>query len=458
VLSPRLIAAQSADAPSPSERATTAAQTVGAEDLASLVARAVAVSPRVKAAAARVEAVRHRVAPAGARPDPMLMAGIQNLPLGKEQQPASAHGLPSDAGGPDPMTMRMIGVGQTIPFPGKLSLRRQAAEHEVSAAEASLDGEARRVEYEVRASYYELAFLDRALDVVARNQGVLVSLIKVAETRYGVGTGGQQDVLKAQVETSRLAETAASLTEQRVAALARLNAVLDRPSDAPVLGPTIPASVARAAVADSSREIRFVSAALGARAADSPLRPLAELQEMAVRESPDIREHQAMVAAQAARVELARKEVLPDFDIALQYGQRARRPDMVTATVSIPIPLQRQRKQDELRSAASAELASLEAEHDASVNEIRAEVARLVSELERGRSQLALYVKAVIPQGRATLASATAAYQVGRVELRAVLDDQATLFTYETEYFRVLADFARNLAELERIAGKEILK
>ena len=108
--------------------------------------------------------------------------------------------------------------------------------------------------------------------------------------------------------------------------------------------------------------------------------------------------------------------------------------------------------------SANAELAALKAEHHASVNEIQAEVARLVSELERGRSQLALYVKAVIPQGRATLASAAASYQVGRVELRPVLDDQAALYSYETEYFRVLSDFARNLAELERIAGKEILK
>ena len=450
--------AQSVSTSPRAEHAAIAADRVRAEDLDSLVARALAVNPRVTAAAARVEAARHRIAPAGARPDPMLVAGIQNLPLGKEQQAISAHGLPTVSGGPDPMTMRTIGVEQTIPYPGKLSLRRQVAEREVSAAEASLASATRRVEYEVETEYYELAFLDRALEILGRNQGVLVSLIKLTETRYGVGSGGQQDVLKSNLETSRLAETAAALTEQRVAALARLNAVLDRPSEAPISTPTIPDAVARVAVADSTREIRFVSSALGTRTADSPLRPLAELQEMAVRESPELREHEAMIAAQAARVELARKEASPDFDVSLQYGQRFRYPDMVTATVSVPIPLQRQRKQDALVTTAGAELAALEAEHHASANDVRAEVARLVSELERGRSQLALYVKAVIPQGRATFASATAAYQVGRAELRAVLDDQAALFTYETEYFRVLSDFAKNLAELERIAGKEILK
>ena len=177
-----------------------------------------------------------------------------------------------------------------------------------------------------------------------------------------------------------------------------------------------------------------------------------------MRESPELREREAMVAAQAARVELARKEYLPDFDLSVQYGQRPGRPDMVTALVSIPIPLQKGRKQDYLAAEASAQLAQLEAERGAKQNEIRAEVARLVAELERQRAQLAIYVRAVLPQSRASLASATASYQVGRVEFLTVLDDQATLFNYETEYFRVLTEFARTLAELERVVGKEILR
>ncbi len=91
-------------------------------------------------------------------------------------------------------------------------------------------------------------------------------------------------------------------------------------------------------------------------------------------------------------------------------------------------------------------------------SELRAEVARLVSELERQRAQLAVYVKAVLPQGQASLASATASYQVGKTEFLTVLENQATLFSYETEYFRALSDFAKTLAELERVVGREVLR
>lgn len=434
----------------------TPADSVPAADLDSLVARAIALNPGIRAAAARVQAARLRVAPAGALADPMLMAGIQNLPLGRMP---STSGMRASSGGPDPMTMRMIGVEQTIPYPGKRALRRRTAESEVQAAQASLDAATRQLVRDVKAAYYELAFLDQALSIVRRNRDVLAGVIRVTETRYGVGQAEQQDVLKSHVEATRLAETAVTLTEQRRAALARLDALLDRPTETPIEHAVIPTAVARAAVPAERGEIRFASAALGARAADSPLPPLAELQHEAVRESPEIHEQDAMIAAATLRLELARRDYLPDFDVSLQYGQRGGGlPDMVTALVSVPLPIFKGRKQDQLVAASGAQLAALAGERAAKQNAIRAQVATLVSELERSRAQLALYVKALLPQARATLASATASYQAGRVELLTALDDQATVFNYETEYFRALSDFATNLAELERVVGKEIIQ
>jgi cobalt-zinc-cadmium efflux system outer membrane protein len=460
VQAPYIFAQTRAASPTGAAAASRAAGTISSqgsqpEELERLLQLADSANPSVRAARRGVEAARARVSPAALPPDPMLMVGIQNLPLGKMQNASS---MAMNSGDPDPMTMRMVGIGQTIPYPGKLSLRRRSAEHEVDAARASLDATARQVVRDIKYAYYELAFIDQALSIVGRNRDVLAGFIRVTETRYAVGISGQQDVLKARVEATQLAVSAVTLTEQRRGALARLNALLDRPSDTPIDHPEIPASVARAAIPAAAAEIRFTSAALGARAADSPLPPLAELQETAVRESPEIREREAMIAAQASRLELARKDVLPDFDVSLQYGQRGGGlPDMITALVSVPIPVFKARKQNQFVVESGAQLASLEAERVQKQNEIRADVARLVSELERSRAQLALYVKALLPQARASLSSATASYQVGRIEFLTVLDDQATVFNYETEYFRVLSDFAKNLAELERVVGKEIL-
>ncbi len=453
---PRILTAQSIDSAHVGRGRSPGRESVDS-DLDSLLAHARRVAPTIRSAAAKVEASRHRAVAAGARPDPTLMAGIINLPLGQEMQTQSAHGAPT-AGGPDPMTMRMIGIAQTIPYRGKLSLRTQAAERETDAAKEALDAARRMVVRDLKDAYYDLAFLDRAFAITTRNADVLGTFIQVTEARYGDGVGGQQDVLKARVEAAHLAEGAVTLKEQRRAALARFNAILDRPSDTPVDAPSIPLAIARAAVNDSVSGVRFLSATLGARAADSPLPPVDELQQIAIRQNPVIREHDAMIAAQAARLELARKDVLPDVDVSVQYGFRPGLTDMITATVSIPIPLQRRRKQDQLVAAVDAELTALHEEHRTKLNESNADVARLVSELERERTRLALYAKAILPQGRAALTSATASYQAGRVEFLTVLDSQATLFNYETDYFRALSDFAKNLAELERIVGQEVLR
>lgn len=410
----------------------------------SLVTLALEMNPAVHAAERGVDAARARIGPAGALPDPMLRVGIMNFPI-------------TEPGFDDFMTMKTLGVGQRLPFPGKLALAGRAAELELQAARARLEAVRLEVEADVRRAWYELTYLDRSLDVIEDNQELLVSLIGVTESRYGVGTGGQQDVLKARVETARLAEEAVALTEARGAVLARLNALLDRPSTTPIEGPRIPDRIMRAAVSGTPQDIRFVSAALGARAADSPLPPLLSLQEQAIANSPLLRAHEARIAAQAARVELADRAHLPDFDVSLQYGQRVDRADMVSLMVSVPVPLNRAERQDQETAEARAELAALQAGHHEMVNELRAAIAAEYADLERDRAQLALFVRAIVPQGRAALESATAAFQVGRADFMSVVENQAMLYDYEIAYFRTLADFASSLAELERVVGVEVL-
>lgn len=425
-------------------------------NLDSLVAHALAVSPTVHAASLRVNAERARVGPAGARPDPMLMAGIQNQPLGREAATPSAHGVATSSS-PDPMTMHMIGISQTFPYPGKLNLRTTAATHDVDAAVASVDDARLGVVREVRTAYYEIAYTDRALDIIERNRAVLTDIARVTEAHYASGSGMQQDVLKARVALTQLAQNANALQEQRRSQVASLNALLDRPSDAPLDGALIPERIVRAAVPDSADRIRFASTTFGAAAADSPLPSLATLQAMAIANSPMLREHEARIAAQTARVSLAATATKPDVDVSLQYGQRNGLTDMLSAIVSVPIPIQHARKQDEDVAAARAELAALEAEHHAQVNDLRARVAKLYADVDRERTQLALDVKAILPQGRAALASATASYQAGKGDLLSLLDSQSTLFTYETSYYRALSDFGETLAELEQVVGKEVL-
>ena len=170
-----------------------------------------------------------------------------------------------------------------------------------------------------------------------------------------------------------------------------------------------------------------------------------------------LREHEARIEAQAARVELARKEYKPDFDVTVQYNHRVAYPDLFTAQVTIPLRLQKSIKQDQMLAESVAELSAQHAEHRTTVNAINVRVATLASDIERSRTQLALYVKAILPQGRAAVTSALASYQAGRSDLLTLLDLQNTVFASETAYFRAVSDFAKTVAELDLTVGVEVL-
>lgn len=413
--------------------------------LDSLIARAHMSNPAILAAAARVVAAHAAIGPAGARPDPMLMAGVLDFPYGKP-------------GFSDNFTMNMLRVTQTVPYPGKLSLATRVAEEVEAAASSTLAQKQLDVERDVRDAYYELAFVRRAGEIVQNNEQVLTSLARITEARYSVGNSTQADVLRARVEVARLGNEAAALNAAERTALARLNAVLDRPSATPVETAVIPQSIARLAVADSGSHVHFSSAALGAAASDSPLLPVDSLEALAIAHSPVLRGHEARIAAQDRRLELARKAHLPDFDISLEYDQRPQFRDYVSFFVSVPLRLQRKRKQDQEVVGARAELGALEAEHTYEIDAIRQEVVTRVSDVERERTRLALALKAILPQAHATLESATASYQVGRVDFASLVDAQAAVFNYETAYWRSLTDFAKAIAELQRVVGTEVLR
>ena len=422
--------------------------------LDALLARADSVNPSILAARERTTAARARIGPAATWPDPMLMAGIQNLPLGTP--PPNPHAEVAAPG--DEMTMKMIGISQTIPYPGKLGLRRQSAEYEARAVAAEVDAARLNVERNVRSQYFELFYLDKALEIAERNRTVLGDVIQVTEAHYAAGMGGQQDVLKARVDAARLGETASTLLEQRRAVLAELNAALDRESDAPVTGPAIPRRIASAAIDSNPSQVRFTSQTLGARVAGSQLPPLADLQDLAVKQNPSLRASEERLQAQAARLSLAQRGSKPDVDLSIQYGQRDYRPDMISAVVSVPIPLHRGSRQHQEILEARSELAAMEADRRSQINSVRSQVAKLVSDIERERTELALYTKAILPQGGAAASAALASYQSGKADLLTVLDNQNTLFTYQTAYYRALADFAKSLAELEQVVGAEVLR
>lgn len=427
-----------------------AAQEV-ATDLAALLAEAEANNPELLAAKKSAEAAAAQVPQAGALSDPVLGVGLMNFPVARP------------AFGREMMTMTTFQLSEQLPFPGKRGLAEDIARLHAEAAAWEVERARQKVRAEVKAAYYQTYFLDRALDVTERNEALIGDFSRITSARYGVGAGAQPDVLKAQVEETRLAGQLVTLREQRTSAVARLNTLLARTTDTPLPVTDLPAPVHIAALEGEARDLSFRSVALADLAPARSERPapgiatVGELQRLSFESNPMIQAHVRRVAAQQHALELAGKAKLPDFDVSVGYSWRAGFGDFINLTVSAPLPIFAGRKQDQGVLEQAATLAQHEATHHAMVNEVNGEIAAVTARLRRARDQLLLLNEGILPQAGTSLASAIASYQVGRVDFLTLLDAQVTLYRHELDYHRLLADFATDLAELERTVGTEVL-
>jgi outer membrane protein, heavy metal efflux system len=417
-------------------------QQPGPATLPALLSEARAVNPEIRAARRMADAAEARIPQAGALPDPMLSVGVMNLPAATLD--------PRD----EMMTMGSLQVGQRLSAPGTRGARETIARRFHAAAVRQAEEVELDVVTRLKSAYYEALFIDRALDVLTRNRALLVDFAEVARARFAVGRAPQQDVLRAQTEITRLDEQLAGLQGRRTAAVAEINAILQRPALAP-LAPVYPDAVRTLALAAPTRAA-FTAAALDGGLGDG-FPSLIELQRQAVEERPMLGAQVHRIEAAREGVRLAERERFPDVEVMLGYGTRWGHPDLLSASVSVPLPVFAARKQRQAVVEAAHELAADEFRYQQLVAEIQADVAARYAALVRTREQILLLGDGVIPQARAAIESAAAAYQGGRVEFMSLLDAQATLFRNEIELARQLSDFGRDLAALERAVGRALI-
>lgn len=413
----------------------------GPTSLEELVALARERNPEIQAARRRAAAAEARIPQAGALPDPSLSAGLMYVPV--PDLSLSAEG----------MTMFSVQVTQRIPVPGSRGMRTEVAGAFHRAARMDVEEIEVQVISGLKKAYHELVFVHEAEEVLARNRALLEDLAAVAGGRLAVGRVPQQDVLRAQTEVTRIDEQVAALEDRRTAALAEINAVLNRDPLEPV-SPSAPERIRHVAL---SRPPPGAFTAASLQEGLGPGLPsLEELQSEALRSRPGLLAHAQRIEGMRQSRDLAVRERWPDLGWMVAYSPRVGRQDMVSVGLSVDLPLFRGRKQDQAVVEAEEVLADHEIQHHEMVAEIRSEVTRRYNALVRTRERILLLAEGVIPQARATVESATGAYQAGRVEFAGLLEAQATLFRNEIELARLLADFGRELAELEAAVGTEI--
>ncbi len=378
---------------------------------------ALAENPDIEVAARRIALAQAHVPIAGALDDPMAMYRGWGVPL---KQPWDYNAA-----------QNMFSISQALPVRRKQILRTKIADSDVDEAKADLDNVRLDVRVKVRKAFDDLLRVEDELRIHDEHVQVARQAIDAARIKYTVGKVPQQDMLKAQVTMTRLAEHMILVDQDADLARGRLNTLLGRDPAAP---------------------LRIE----GEQPVLATLPAIARLEELALQSRPDLAA--ARIAAERSHREeaLAETAYTPDFTVSAGYmvmpsGTKMRNDYMIEGTMNIP--WLNHRKHD----AEIAESTARVTEQDAELNAMRraafGQIQEALVETQSAQRLAQMYQEQLRPQAEATLQSSVIAYENGKTDLLDLLDSQMTLVDIDLSRLQAVADFDTHLADLELATG-----
>ncbi len=394
----------------------------GKTALPELIEEALSQNPQIKAARNEWEASLQVIPQAKSLPDPMLSYSYFGQSVETRLGPQR----------------NKFSLSQKFPFFGKLSLKGEIARKGASVLEEQYMAVKLNIVLKVKKAFFSLFWLDRAIRISQEEKEVLERLTKIAEKKYETGEVNQQDVLKAQLEISKVQDKILILNQRRRAIAAELNALLNRRPDS-FIGEVEEFEVP---------ELRF---------------ELEKLYEWAREMRPELRKAQHFIAKNEESLKLAKKNYFPDFRLMFDYidiggGTTTNIKDgrnSWMASVGINIPIWRKK----LHAAEAEAAAKLKASQDSYKNvqnETLSRVNELFFEVETVSEQVNLYKYSLLPQAEQSLKASEVGYLTGKVDFLNLLDAERMVLLIRIGYFKTIADLGKSLAQLERVIGKDL--
>jgi outer membrane protein, heavy metal efflux system len=320
-----------------------------------------------------------------------------------------------------------IGASQELPYPGKLRLRGEVAARASDIKGTEVDLTKAAIADAVKADYLQLAYLQKTLSILVENLHILDQLIQDATAHYQVGQGMQQDVLRAQVERTKIIRDVTMHPQQTGQIQAHLKGLLHRDQ--------------------SSADI--VTEDL----AESPLHiAAAELLGMVHDHNPQLQVDASSVRKQDTQLESAKRDGKPDFGLGYQYENTDRKyRDYYMLTFDVRFPRKR-RVNAEIVEAAEL-LAGSKKALDAELQQQLAEAQQGYVTATSDTELLKDYREGLIPQSDATYRATLSAYASNRETFTHVLLTFVDVLNLKLEYAQTLVERERALAHLETLTG-----
>jgi outer membrane protein TolC len=389
--------------------------------LRELTGEALRSNAEVIAAQKNYEAARQRPTQQSSLPDPMLSLGYNSV-----GSPRPVAGL-----GREPLANAGLMVSQEFPFPGKLKLQGNMAAKDSEAEFQRYQAVELSMVSRLKQAYFRLQYTYAASEVLMRNRALLETLLKVTEVRYSVGKAAQQDLFKAQAQTSILEARLVKLDQERRSREAEINSVLNRAPGTPLRRP------------EDMKPPEFAAT-------------LDDLFAAARQNSPMLRRDQKMIERTELAVNLARKEYYPDFTLNAGYYNMGSMPAMYEFRADFKLPVYFWRKQRAGVNEQVSNLSQVRRTYEATDQSVHLRITDDYLMAQASAKLMKLYSETVVPQGSLALESSLSTYETGTVDFLSVLTNFSMVLEYEMNYYDEALNYVLALSRLEEMTGRPL--
>ena len=327
---------------------------------------------------------------AGQLPDPKMSVGLANV------------GADSFDFGQEPMTQLKVGVSQMIPRGESLSLSTDRLN--TLAKQFPHQREDRKAQLAVKVSQLWLSAYQEqeSIRLIENDRSLFEHLVDVAEASYSSGAGKtrQHDLIRAQLELTRLEDRLTMLSQNLEGHIKQLsefisNYFVDKYSDFGSIQ-----IVSDFALKDSLPNVELLNKDIF----ESSQSNTSELLFNKFSDHPSVKALNQRILAEEVGVKLAEQKYKPAWGLNASYGYRAdaensmSRADLFSIGVSFDLPLFTKNRQDQDLKAAVSSLDAIETEKWLLLRKLMASYETEKTQLVRLNQRNKLYVEQLLPQ------------------------------------------------------------
>ena len=374
--------------------------------------RAVKLSRQVAAKDYAVSSSRDMAVAAGQLPDPILRAGIDNVPVNGPDSLSLTN---------DFMTMRRIGVMQELTRSDKRQARSERFEREAEKGLAEKTSAVASVQRATALAWLDLYYAQAAAAAISEQRTQAKLEVQAADGAYRAGRGNQADIFAARSAVATFDNQSSEAQRRILNAKTILARWIGKAADMPL------------GAKPSTNEIRLDPATL-----DTVLLHQPEIAIVA---------KQAQIASAEAKLAEANKRA--DWSVEVAYQQRGSAySNMVSVGISVPLQWDQKNRQERELSSKLAMVEQVKAERDDMVRENVAQIRAMINEWENGKERQQRYENELIPLANDRTGAVIAAYRGGKATLSEVLAARRNVIDMRLQGLQLEAETARLWAQL----------